>query len=521
MDSEDGGSTVRLAQAYLVKIRAGGFLAVLPRNDYVVELMRSIVNEEGDSLVVDYVCAVELETSRGRSLGEAEVYFADMPWEGASAFTKSHPLRGALARETRFVTFEAGGSTGRPRPASTLAAADAWIMTTMDATTATEYTTAAEEVDEPAEVLPTLDGAALNNAELYNALLDRIQVLEAISRPSASSAAPATRPLLGGPPLLRTPATALDNDALGRLQSLAGPAPRKPPGLGARPKTSAAPTPVGTGTFREAELEALPDMGAADPFADLGTQLTDPLHQILAAQLAQNKMLLEKLSPPKQVDDVTAALGATGSGSANDSSGGGIKGCLARDAFLCQVQDLPRVAEIVRANALRELGLDANREEPNLLKLYIERRLPLAGHRLLGYVASFAAEGWEAGARSQNAELQGYAARLAIFAEQASLDAGRLQLAWLMSGYPDPPAALWATNRRSSLEPFSGLSHPAWAAANVAYLKDLDYLESRMTALNRARPSPDKDAGATEDVPAAPTPGWKRRRPKAKASPES
>ncbi|CAE7658405.1 Clec4e [Symbiodinium microadriaticum] len=495
-----------IISAYLVRIRTGGFLAVLPRNDTVVELMRGLLNEDGDSLAVDHFCAVELETSRGRSLGEAEVYFVDLPWEGASAFTKSHPLRGALARETRFVTFEAGGSTGRPRPASTLAAAEAWIMTTMDATTATEYNTAAEEPDEPAETLPPHDGAAMDNAELYNALLDRIQALEAGSRPSASSAAPDARPLLGGPPLLRAPAAALDDDTLGRLQALAGPAPRKPPGLGARAKTSAAPPPAGVGVFRESELEALPDPTAADPFADLGFRPADPLQQILAAQLAQNKLLLEKLSPSKPVDDVTAALGASGSGSGNDSSGG-IKGCLAREAFLRQVQDLPRVAEIVRANALRELGLDASREEPNLLKLYIERRLPLAGHRLLGYVASFAAEGWEAGARSQNAELQGYAARLAIFAEQASLDSGRLQLAWLLGGYPDPPATLWAMNRRSSLKPFSGLCHASWAAANLAYLKDLDYLEGRMTALNRARPSSDKDAVATEDVPATTTPG--------------
>ena len=115
-------------------------------------------------------------------------------------------------------------------------------------------------------------------------------------------------------------------------------------------------------------------------------------------------------------------------------------------------EDLPRVAEVVRQNALRELGIDPTREEPNLLKQYMERRLPFAGHRLLNCMAAFAGEGWETGARTQNLQLGGYdAARLMIFCEQAALDSGRLQLAWLLACYSEPTSSTSSAARRSPM----------------------------------------------------------------------
>ncbi|CAE7318804.1 YGR125W, partial [Symbiodinium microadriaticum] len=489
---EDGRSTCE-------KAMYPGFLVVLPNVDLVLQGLRALLNDEGEGLTLDFATNVELETSRGRALGPCEVLLVDVPWEAVRPFTKAHPLRGALARETRLIPFEAGGSTGRPQTLGALAAADAWILDTMEADTAAEYTTAEEPAQEETADPGGVDGLPASNQEVVSALLERMQRLEvrlAEGQPAATGAPALLRPSVSG---------GLDPAALERLQTLAGPAPRRMPGA---PTSKAAPAQrnprAGDTAHRESELEVLEAAEAADPFVELRPQ--DPLQQILAAQLAQNQLLLERLAPTRPVDAVAAALGGGGSGSASDS-GGGIKGCLARDAFLKQIEDLPRVAEVVRQNALRELGIDPTREEPNLLKQYMERRLPLSGHRLLSYMASFAAEGWETGARSRNIELQGYAARLMIFCEQASLDAGRLQLAWLLTGYPEPAASSTSTARRSTLKPFTALGHPSWVAGNVAYLRDLDYIESRMSALNKPRGN-DK---AEKDEPLDETGGWKRR----------
>eukprot|EP00439_Symbiodinium_sp_Y106_P026847 s8326_g3.t1 len=100
-DEEHGPA--RLAQGVLVRVRAGGFLVALPSVDPVVEVMRGLVDGEGESLVLDTVVSVmrglvdgegeslvldtvvsvAFETSRGRALGEGPSYLADVPWEGA------------------------------------------------------------------------------------------------------------------------------------------------------------------------------------------------------------------------------------------------------------------------------------------------------------------------------------------------------------------------------------------------------------------------------------------------------
>ncbi|CAE7449160.1 Senp8, partial [Symbiodinium pilosum] len=205
---------------------------------------------------------------------------------------------------------------------------------------------------------------------------------------------------------------------------------------------------------RVAELEVLPAPAAEDPFAE--SQVTDPLHQILAAQMEQTRMLMDRLAPSRPSDAVAAALGSgQGSGSGESS---GVRGCMARDAFVRQVQDLERVAEVAKGNALRELGLE--RAEPNLMKLYVERRLPL-------------------------------------------------------SSFAEPPPAMWLNTRRSGVKPFSALAHPSWIAGNIAYLRDLDFLETRMNNLSKEKAG--KTEEATDPEAAANPKGKFRRRPKAKA----
>ena len=88
--------------------------------------------------------------------------------------------------------------------------------------------------------------------------------------------------------------------------------------------------------------------------------------------------MLEKISgSSRSQDTIQDALG--GPGSASDSSSG-IKGHLAREAFLKQVGDLKRVSRA--------------------MKTYVSQRVPFAEHRVLGHVAARAAAGWETGHRT-------------------------------------------------------------------------------------------------------------------------
>ena len=146
------------------------------------------------------------------------------------------------------------------------------------------------------------------------------------------------------------------------------------------------------------------------------------------------------------------------------------------------------VSQTVRASALRELGLAADREDSNLLKKYMERRIPLAEHKLLTMFAALVSEGWATGFQSGNVELLGTMGRMMIFIEQTAIDAGRTQLSWLLTGLQDPPYHILVNHRRRpGMEPFSRLCSPSWISANLAYVKDLDYIEARMS--NMGKPS--------------------------------
>ena len=100
----------------------------------------------------------------------------------------------------------------------------------------------------------------------------------------------------------------------------------------------------------------------------------------------------------------------------------------------------------------------------------------------------------------------------AVFVEQTAVDNGRLQLSWLLTGLNQPAFNLTSQHtQRTSEEPFARLADPRWIAANLAYLKDLDFFEQRQ----KSTPAP-PGAPSTED------PARRRRprgKPKTKATP--
>ena len=84
-----------------------------------------------------------------------------------------------------------------------------------------------------------------------------------------------------------------------------------------------------------------------------------------------------------------------------------------------------------------------------------------------------------------------------------TLDGGDNLWKSLLTGYPEPMWNAFAEPRRNqSLTPFSKLARPSWAAAALACLKDLGYLESWLrTSRETAQPSSAQSGTDTGDRP--------------------
>lgn len=190
---------------------------------------------------------------------------------------------------------------------------------------------------------------------------------------------------------------------------------------------------------------------------------------------------------PKHSDPLVGLLSGQSDGASGSGSNLGVKGCLARDAFVRASQDLALIATTVRRNALTELGYPPHREDGNLMRKYMERRMPLSEHKTLAYLAMMVSEAWQTAFASQNIELMGVLGKIMIFLEQAAIDSGKLQLAWLLTGRQEPAWQILVSHRRHpGLQPFSRLAAPTWVSANLAYLKELDFMESRMQSVSKA-----------------------------------
>lgn len=438
----------------------------------------------------------------------------DLPWSMVGFFTPGTLPRGAGGRRaTLHFSFE--GTIGRPDPASVAEVAAQWVSQAMDDETAQDYLTGNEmwppelqmgdapQTSGNRDLTGTgseLDELRQRTAELERELASARKASPTLVLPTAKAKAPA----------LFTANKADENltkEQWAHLHQLAGsPPPRVASAEARRPLPTTA-TSLQEGTFAEIEKEALdPD---AAMVLDLQQSGGDPIHQLLVTQMAQNQLLLQKLLGGKQTDPVMASL-AGDSGSASSSSG--VKGCMAREAYLKVIQDLSKVSEVVQSNAASELGISTSKIDANLLKKYVERRIPLADHKLLSHVATALAEGWSIGFETGNVGLMGFCAKMMMFVEQVALDSGKLQLGWLLLGYPEPAAHLhFGLRKTPGLKPFSRLSHASWISANLAYLKDLDYLETRQQSLGKQGKAPSDPTDLEENPKPKPKPRPRRK----------
>ena len=148
------------------------------------------------------------------------------------------------------------------------------------------------------------------------------------------------------------------------------------------------------------------------------------------------------------------------------------------------------LGHLVRAKLAEHLGVTEEHLEPAALRKFFETKVPLGSLKGLTYFAMLVSMMWEQVEKNKIEELKNTIALSAVFCEQAAIDGGRFQLAWLLTGQNTPAFNLTTQNvNRIADEPFALLADPRWIAANLSFLKDLDYFESRQASLHE-RPEP-------------------------------
>lgn len=455
-DFQSAGS-VAVGACFPILVRSRGLMLLIPKSD---EIQTAILHASSESQVepVFWDSEVTVVSSRSKVLGLAECQLVDLGWEAISSFFKSTVLRGAAARNTRVVHFQVGDQSGRPSASSALRLAETWLGegAGLDAEVTADYHTGVEyeESDVPS---PSL--AANGDQGEVAQLKERMRALEAElarARQPVIPPGPSTVPLLPGAKhgaeqrLFGTqPASSgLNSEELMKLQQLAG----TPPGrLGAAVQRQSLRQqqmyPMLEGLHAEAEKGVIEDPALPGPEWDLEPELVaDPIQRMLLLQMKQNSVLMQRMMAPK--DPMSTLLSGGGSESGNNS--GSARGCMARDMYLRTVQDLPKVGEVARLNAMQELGISMDKEDKDLMHLYIERRVPLAENKMLAHFAVLAAEGWSIAHVAQDPIMKGFIARMLFFIEQSALDNSRLELGWLMSGFPEPNTHLHFSVKRTS-----------------------------------------------------------------------
>ena len=425
----EGDTVLFKSVAYLVKCRSGGFMFLVPDVPEVIDYVAGLEDVFGCKN-----CTITVELPRGKRTSEERAVLVDAAWDQVSLFARWSPLRGEDA--TTVHRFYVGSSVGRPSPESVVAAADAWIHETMDDDTAGDYVTGDSGMEDPAD--PPIAGVSFQDGVVeHDAVLQMQQrILELESRLGAiqGSGALQATPKAGGLQLLSAPPQPADAQVLQRLRALAGSGPGR---LGAHERAvrSDRPEVAFDNALQEEMLGATEEDELHEALATTLDEVQDPMQRLLVLQTQQLNMLSKHLTS-KTLDPIQKALGGS---DASGSSGSGVRGCLAREAFLKMSQDLPRLASVGEQQILVDLGLQSPAGlTPGLLQDYMERRIPLGDHRLLTMMGYLMCHAYEVGARSGNRELQGFAMKGMTFVDQASIDSGRTQLAWLLTGLPEP-----------------------------------------------------------------------------------
>ena len=427
---------------------ANGFMVALPDLPLIRTYLEALVNEEGEALALIQPEQAQAETVRGRHLGPSRVLLVDLPWAGAEHFVKTNALR--LTGPSR-----PGYNSFRRRPTGRSMQRVEHLLRSFWAS-APEGPEKVDE-DEPPEPAPPEPEAGPTPTPFSRFAARGLGFSETLGQPGWSAFW--SRPWHYG-------------CSGGEAQGFSGP----------RPEDWTSGAPDGPG-HRVAGVGALRQGRAWSPSA---AGRSGPWRGGASPQLDFTSIAVGADAPKR------GAFGAPCSWHENRGRGAG-RPCRRwgqRQRQLWRHKGALSTGSVHRPDCSGQpsakqcapgVGADSSRE-------YIEKRIPLQAQRLLQTFAALTAFGWEQGFRSGNTELHGFASRLLLFIEQTALDSGKTQLGYLLSGYPDPSPLGFTARRAPGLKTFSRLTPLQWMAANLAYLKDLDYAETRIAQLGTTRP---------------------------------
>lgn len=178
-------------QVFLLRVRAHGFMCLLPADPSVQRALASVEESVGitEKCVLTEV-EVDVESAKGKALGTISMFIADFPWGFLGMFRKVQ-LR--ASGSTPIFSFRFGNALARPNVTSAEAVADRWIAEVLDADTARDYTTpkeGGERGDGASEEFAEPTGGRMGDIESLHV---RIAQLESLlqSRGGAPSAMPA------------------------------------------------------------------------------------------------------------------------------------------------------------------------------------------------------------------------------------------------------------------------------------------------------------------------------------------
>lgn len=350
---------------------------------------------------------------------------------------------------------------------------------------------------------------------------DRLNALESLEgrlsklESGGHRAAPLPPPPRTSPQMFDGAGATLGPERLQHLQALAGREPGRLGDLGLHNRPKAAPQPstavAFAGTTEGAEGEDLD----GEPWAGNAPDSSTVLEKLLASQSA----ILEKLANSRaaQQDPLASLGGASNLDSDDAPKSTGVRGIAARQMLVDSFRKSPQRVEQIfkeRLATARRKG-DVKELEARDLWYHFQDQVPLGSHRTLTHMAFMAAAMYEAMERNDNARLRMLVCMQAIFAEQASYDAGGLRMAHLITGLEDPPFAMTEIHRvPSSLYAHGQLSDPRWVATNLAYLRDLEGITDKSNKYVRPGNNKPADPEAGDDPPKKPRPPFKPKRPK-------
>ncbi len=199
--------------------------------------------------------------------------------------------------------------------------------------------------------------------------------------------------------------------------------------------------------------------------------------ELLGALVQQNNSLLSALVKPRsdQGGDLLDPEGCLSTG---------MRGYQARQQFQASVkQDPGAVYGSVRRRLAAAVGVDEETLPSAAMRTFFTNKVPLGSMKGLTHFCFAVAQLWEAAERDDVGAMKAQIALLAVYLEQVAVDGGRHQLGWLLTGLPDPPFRLvQAHTPKARDDPVGYLGDPGWVAANLAYLRDVDFLDQRTRA---------------------------------------